>query len=54
MASFGALLTYFMQGGFVAKLIYFAGHIAYAWLLIAVVDRICDLQNAQASRLGFA
>lgn len=54
VASFGAVLVYFMQGGVIAKLVYFAGHIAYAWLLIPVIDRICDLQNAQASRLGFA
>jgi hypothetical protein len=34
----------------VAKIIYFAGHIAYAFLLIPIVERIRDLQQAQSPR----
>jgi hypothetical protein len=47
------VLAYF-TGVLPVMLAWLAAHIAYAWLLIPVVDRICDLQNAQASRLGLA
>jgi hypothetical protein len=48
-----AVLAWFI-GALPVKIAWLAAHIAYAWLLIPVLDRICDLQKAQASRLGIA
>ena len=50
VACIGATLLYLTGGGLVAKVIYFAGHIAYAFLLIPIVERIRDLQQTQSPR----
>jgi len=58
VASFGAVLLYFMSGNAAGKLIatviYFGGHIAYARLLMPIVERIAELQQAQATQVRIA
>jgi hypothetical protein len=54
VASLGAGLVLVFGGAILGKLVYFAGHIAYAGLLIPVVERIRDLQLSQAQRSGLA
>jgi hypothetical protein len=53
VASLGFILLLF-GGGIVAKVVYFAGHIAYCYLLIQVTYRIRELQQTQAAMHGLA
>lgn len=48
----GALAYY--TGALPVKIAYLAAHIMYAYLLGRVVTHVRDLQQAQASRMGFA
>jgi hypothetical protein len=43
-----------MKGAILAKVIYFAGHIAHCYLLIPIVARIRALQETQAQIHGAA
>lgn len=52
-ASLG-LVVLWMMGGVVGAVIYFGGHIAYAYLLVPVVRRIVELQQTQALTVSVA
>jgi hypothetical protein len=54
VACLGGGLLWMMKGAILAKVIYFAGHIAHCYLLIPIVARIRALQETQAQIHGAA
>jgi hypothetical protein len=54
VACLGGGLLWMLKGAILAKVIYFAGHIAHCYLLIPIVARIRELQETQAQIHGAA